>query len=297
MLKPTQLSSEAEYAIGLNGGAAWIAGLGARVESILERLGLCAVHGLPGSTRGLVLLCTERKGSQVVVLKVAFDRYELAAEYQALQAWALSGESAMIRPLGFGSDGWLKLPYVGDNVDELQTEEKDTDQLVALIGSLALTPATTVSLPDLVDDVQGRLAKALARLEAMPDGPLTPRHVALARSKLVALADWPAAQLVHGDLYPGNVLVGESGLVVCDPKGLIGDPHYDAAMWAVKADAGRRFDDWVGRFATSGFERRRLEDWARVIAVHDGVAYLYNDKKRWNLPAMIELAHGLERGR
>jgi len=39
------------------------------------------------------------------------------------------------------------------------------------------------------------------------------------------------AVLIHGDMNPGNILLGQNGWVAIDPKGVVGDPLYDVATF------------------------------------------------------------------
>lgn len=40
--------------------------------------------------------------------------------------------------------------------------------------------------------------------------------------------------ILHGDLYPGNLLQGSDGMLLVDSCGYVGDPSFDAARWSAR---------------------------------------------------------------
>ena len=45
----------------------------------------------------------------------------------------------------------------------------------------------------------------------------------------IDLKDGQCVRVLHGDLHHDNILLGERGWLAIDPKGLMGDPAFDAA--------------------------------------------------------------------
>jgi streptomycin 6-kinase len=128
-------------------------------------------------------------------------------------------------------------------------------------------------------------ARALDRAEALPREPRD-RAAALMR-ELAASAQAPA--LLHGDLHHGNILRDGPAWRAVDPKGLLGDPAFEAAALLrnppgspLLARAPRR----VAILAeTTGLPRERLAGWgyagsvlAWAWALEDGT-----DPSPWSL--------------
>jgi streptomycin 6-kinase len=280
--------------LGAEGAARWEAGLPRRLGAICSARGLRPFQSIMGSTRGILVACAGPDGD--VVVKVAFAATELAEEALAMSAWP-TGCTAMLRLIERvpGEDAII-VPYVAParNVDEEATDVPD-GSIVALLADLGLPKPEGCRLRLLAEETRERLEKGRGRLAMMQgDCGLREEDIdhALALSESLT-ASTPEESLVHGDLYPGNVLVkADGGLVACDPKGLVGDRCFDAAMWCVKSDCGRRLAHWQGLFAAVGYDSGRMASWARVLATHDVIAYIHGQKKPWNVPAMLRIARG-----
>lgn len=79
------------------------------------------------------------------------------------------------------------------------------------------------------DGVMPHLVAVVASLVAHGYSPPAGWHEA-------AAASYAAGQPVtlHGDLFPGNLLNAERGLLIIDSCGYWGDPSFDAARWSVR---------------------------------------------------------------
>jgi streptomycin 6-kinase len=82
--------------------------------------------------------------------------------------------------------------------------------------------------------------------------------------------------LLHGDLHHQNILKGNNGWVVIDPKGVIGDPSYEAGafirnpipMLLETPHAADLIKERITLFAhTLDLDAQRLTDWCFVQAV------------------------------
>ncbi len=108
-------------------------------------------------------------------------------------------------------------------------------------------------------------------------------HGALARRTQPLLRDLLATTTdtlpLHGDFHHDNVVHGRRGWLVIDPKGLIGDPHYELAnvfrnpygageLAARPERIGMLADMFSARL---GLDRRRLLQWAAVHAAISAV--------------------------
>ena len=134
-----------------------------------------------------------------------------------------------------------------------------------VIGRLAPDP----DLPSLTDWLHSRLIDD--DLTDIPEW-ATVAPIDERRDCLAILADLASddGALCHGDVSGWNVLLGpDRRMFLIDPRGLRGDPAYDAALIAVKF--GMRTGAYTDPFAatakvadSTGLDRDRIDAWLRV---------------------------------
>lgn len=261
--------------LGQDGLEEWVCNLPARVERICQQWSLQPLRSLEAGTRGLVLLC--QAPGQQVVLKIPFDGAELEREHQALMAWHAAGSESVVNVAAY-KPGYMATSFVRGRVGAQEPGIYKPTAFFAFEKGLHVP--SSHSLQSVTDNVLGRLERASARLPGLAGRiQLTAQHMQAAIDRVHALdASTAHRVLVHGDLGGGNLFVTDGGrLVACDPKGMIGDAYYDLAMWCLFCE--RKGDiSWKERCAGAGFDVPRIEAWQPVIAVHELIAYMHNDK-------------------
>jgi streptomycin 6-kinase len=94
------------------------------------------------------------------------------------------------------------------------------------------------------------------------------------------LAETPQSALLHGDLNYGNVLLSARGWIAIDPKGVLGDPAFDAAKLLhdrtehifATADPAAALARRLGIIVQhTGMDRAGLRDWGIAYAVLSAV--------------------------
>lgn len=170
-------------------------------------------------------------GGAEAVLKLGVPNPELTAEIEALLAF----KGGLVVDL-LAADrelGALLLQRVipGTPLAEVEDDEEATRVAAELIREVPTSVPSDHSFPTLA-----RWALAFDRLRVRFDGgtgPLPRRLVDKAEQLLQDLqASRSQKALLHGDLHHGNILSkGEDGWVAIDPKGVIGDPAYEAARF------------------------------------------------------------------
>lgn len=213
------------------------------------------------------------------VLKVSWPGEDQAPEGPALRAW--SGNGA-VRLLRHDPRRWALL------LERLDASRDLTgvplDRAVQIIGGL-VTRLHAVSVPIELPTLS-TLAERWARdlpMQWTVAGPPWPIRV---RDEVVAtcreLADDADTRLLHADLHFENVLAADrEPWLAIDPKGLAGDPAFEAwpVLWnrfeeyAGSRDVGRRLDAWC---EAVGIDRHRARAWARVRTVEVAVDRLAN---------------------
>ncbi|MEI5680254.1 MULTISPECIES: aminoglycoside phosphotransferase family protein [unclassified Mesorhizobium] len=135
-----------------------------------------------------------------------------------------------VRLLGFEGHNML-LEYAGDRLltDELN-EHGDRHATDIAVGVMTeLFSASDTPPPAELQPLRERFAslfkKANADRDAGTDSPY--REAAEIAERL--LSDPHDLRVLHGDLHHDNILHGKRGWLVIDPKGILGDPGFDAA--------------------------------------------------------------------
>jgi streptomycin 6-kinase len=237
-------------------GAAWVAGLPVLVARAVDRWSL--VPGEPFAS-GSASWCAPVRDAdgRDRVLKISFPHDEARHEATVLRAWAGRGAVALLD--ADAGDWALLLDRVRPGTPMRAVRSPVPRRLAAAADVLrdlhaAPVPARVPALPDvtagwadLLEDRAGRAARAGV--------PLDPARLRAALDVLRA----PAVArpvLLHGDLNPGNLLLGTDGWVAIDPKAAVGDPAADPWPLLEQVGAPRRTPDPV----------RTLRDRLRLVA-------------------------------
>lgn len=218
--------------------ASWDASAAETVARMLERWQLTPGEALVGGYSASVLAVTTADGDPAV-LKVGFPHVEGVFEPVALTAF---GELA---PRILRQDEWTwslllervspgaPLSTAGLSVAEALGIGCDIHRRLTAIRPPKGLPTLADAMGDYSRTARERFAGQLPELERMDAAGL----VALALDELDALASDPSEPvLLHGDFNPGNLLRGEAGWRVIDPKPLVGDAAAD--LWPLVQQLG-----------------------------------------------------------
>jgi streptomycin 6-kinase len=202
-----------------------------------------------------------------VVLKIAVPNAELISGIQALQCY--DGRGA-VRLLEFdGSRGFLLMERLapGKLLATLEDEEQATRIAAGVMRKLWRPLPPERPFPSVAEWADG-LKKLRVRFGG-GTGPFPPRLVTMAESlfaELLSSSESPV--LLHGDLHHFNILSTEQGgWVAIDPKGVSGEPAYEAGAFlrnptrAIFTDAHiqrRRVEIFAGEL---GLDERRILAW------------------------------------
>lgn len=168
---------------------------------------------------------------------------------------------------------WLGGPTLGEPARNGRDEEA-TSAFAGLVANLHRPR------PDVPADLQPLRQRFEAMFKAdIRTWPHTARDL-YARASGIALKlfDKPMPEIpLHGDLHHDNILSSDRGWLAIDPKGLIGDPHYELANafrnphGALKLAADpRRINAMADIFAARlGLNRKRILGFA---AAHSGLS-------------------------
>jgi streptomycin 6-kinase len=252
-------------------GQAWLDELPGIVEDLLDRWSLRrdgdVLHGQVGVVVPVV-------GN--AVLKVSFPHPGNDFEPHAFETW--------------GGRGAVKLYERDDARYAMLLERVHPSTLVeqgqdgvAIAGELhrLLTVPAPPGLPRLSEQADSWAAD-LRKDAAELDHPLPDSVVHAALAVVDELGRQQPETMVHGDFHPRNILRADrEPWLAVDPKGYVGDPAYDAAIFLrtrayllffadglAAADLVRRLQTELEQFAeASGVDAERIRHWTRLIAV------------------------------
>ncbi|MFE1150757.1 aminoglycoside phosphotransferase family protein [Streptomyces albidoflavus] len=257
--------------------AEWCAAVPELLAQLASRWGLALGGPLPDGASSVALRCRWPDGTPAV-LKIGPERELLAEQAEMLGWFAPSGRVPAVLALD-AEAGAMTLEEVVPGTPVAELPGPDPARWAELMAALhgAAPAATTPRL------LRGRMEEAFARVGRRLAEPAVGARMDAAawdraRRRCERLLDTETATvLLHGDLHPGNVLVGGAGrgLVAIDPKACAGDPCFDAVDFVV-AGAGREGVEarCAGVAAAYGLDPDRLHAWSRVDAAFAAVAHL-----------------------
>lgn len=219
------------------GARAWMAGLPAQVDGLAAEWKLTVDGPAPHGRTSVVLRC-RRADDAPAILKVSPDRAMARSEARILRLWESTGRVPRVWEVD-ESRGAILLEAVGEGrtvaLDARVPSMSDIGRLIADLHAAEIPESERAELHPLHErisflyDMWEHLRSGGPAAELVPAA-LMHRGHAWART---LAADVDMRVPLHGDLHPGNVLLGgpQRGLVAVDPRACIGDAACDAAEW------------------------------------------------------------------
>jgi streptomycin 6-kinase len=255
---------------------AWLASLPARVAALAGRFGLAEVGPpFPGLSYNYVAPAVRAADGAPVVLKVGVPREEIATEIAALRFWG--GDGAVRLLDAAPEEGALLLERLEPGTELVTLRDDDAATRAAALVMRRLwrpVPDDAPSFPH-----ASAWAADLAGLRPHYGGGTGPFPTALVDRAEGLFRDLFASEgsrvLLHGDLHHYNVLAGRGEWLAIDPKGVTGEPAYEAGAllrnpldvseWPDLARVTARRLDILAE--TLDLDRERLRRWALAQAV------------------------------
>lgn len=251
-------------------GTAWLAELPGIIEELVSAWG-CTIDG--DITHGQVGVVVPVRDA---VLKVSFPHPGNDHEPDAFEVWGGRGAVRL-----YERDD-ARYAMLLERVHPSTLAEQGQDGVV-IAGELhrQLTVPAPAGLPRLSEQADS-WAEELWKDAADLDHPLPDSVVHAALAVVDELGRQQPETMVHGDFHPRNILRADRApWLAVDPKGYVGDPAYDAAIFLrtrayhlflaggrAAADLLRHLRTELEQFAeASGLEAERIRRWTQLIAV------------------------------
>jgi streptomycin 6-kinase len=167
------------------------------------------------------------------------------------------------------SGTWTVMDQVqpGTSIGDLDPTAVSFEAVIAPLQAMLNQPAPDPNMPSIADWLHDRLKSD--HLDDLAPGrstaPTADRDRALGLLDELT-ATGPADQLCHGDLSGWNILTaGPNQYLYIDPRGVTGEPTYDAAILALKSDRHVPTTVSVPYLAERlGINRERIEAWMTI---------------------------------
>ncbi len=172
---------------------------------------------------------TREDGSPAIVKDLKpFDDVADELRGEHFLAWR-RGEGA-VRLLG-REDNRMLLEYAGDRLLSQHLAEHGDDAATAIAAEVMaklLSPSTDTPPPDL-QPLHERFISLFRAAKSDRGAGRDTLYVEAAATAERLLADPHDVKPLHGDLHHDNILYGPRGWLAIDPKGVLGNPGFDAA--------------------------------------------------------------------
>jgi streptomycin 6-kinase len=249
---------------------AWVADAEKRAAWCAETWQLSIDGFFPGGSLSCVLAGRRADGLGVVLKLLApWEVEAVSSEALALSAWKGCGVVELLECTADGRALLLRRVSPGCSFSPSGNEVSDCERVAQTLRALASAPGVA-GLPALGSAVHARFGRARVASRGRRAW-VGARALDDAESRAVELAATATVQRpVHGDAQNKNLLVdGDGGaLVAIDPEPSVGDPHFDAALWALTHRPGEGVRERCAVLAALlGLDETRLWSWCLALAV------------------------------
>jgi streptomycin 6-kinase len=254
-------------------GEAWLADLPRLLAYYATRWQLVLHEPFPNLTFNYVLPATRNDGYEVV-LKLGVPRPELLTEAAALEHYAGQGSVRLLDADPAQGVILLERLRPGTTLDMLTDDEHATTIAIEVMRALQHAPPANHAFPA-VADWAAELQKVRPHFGG--PGPFPPHLLDAAEHYFAELLPAQAAPVVlHGDLHHMNIIASGDNWCAIDPKGVIGEPAYEAGAllrnpnyallsWPdLPRITARRIDQLAEGL---GVERERIRQWGLAQAI------------------------------
>lgn len=269
-------------------GAAWSEALPGLIADCASRFDFTPVAPFTNLSYNFVLRATRRDGKQVV-LKASFMKGELSREVSVLRAYEGRG---VIHVLNADEEWGVALLEGADPGTPLSTIENDahaTHIFCDVLRRLYLTPPIGSQYPSMKQHFAA-IERYRERCNNMNNTVQIPANYVKNAEKCLAYLITTTSEnyLLHGDLHHDNILRQGEKWAVIDPKGLIGDIHFDTIQYLLNyEDRGGDCDQVLrNRIAIMadqlGLDPRRIAMWGVARGVLEACWTIEDGGANWH---------------
>ncbi|SEO14798.1 aminoglycoside phosphotransferase family protein [Paenibacillus sp. OV219] len=224
-----------------------------------------------------------------IVLKLAFLKDELAQEMRTMNAYAGRG---VVQVLALDEElgaAVLERAVPGTPLSTMLDDNKATVIFCEMLGQLRRPFEGEVGHFQTIRRWFEGIVRYRSRFSGDTEGPL-PEHWVVRAEELLEemIATTTETVLLHGDLHHQNILQqGDDGWAVIDPKGIVGDVHFETLQYLLNyKDRGGDYDTVLRRRVAImterlGLEHRRIALWGIVRGVLEACWSIEDGDENW----------------
>jgi streptomycin 6-kinase len=207
-----------------------------------QQWGLHILGRVPyASAAGSLFWCTSSQYGECV-LKIGKAAAEAWREYHALEEYGESLFCRVYKADRFGGAMLLERIRPGTALRKEPSLSQRLDCFCTLFQAFHRPPACPERFPTYTQWIR-RITRVMENTE---EHPWMTAHMRIARERYLALRRrYRRNLLLHGDLHHDNILLGEDGYRLIDPKGVIGDPVFEIGRFFIN-ELHQRADDPIG---------------------------------------------------
>lgn len=253
-------------------GEAWLHQLPAILTEIAGRWSLTLLPPFSNLSFNYVAPVVLPGGSHAV-LKAGVPHPERASEILALEAYDGDGMPRLLRSDIHAGVALIEQVFPGNVLTDLGDDDEATRIAARIVRRGWREPGSDHRFIPVSDWFAG-LADLRRRFDGGP-GPFSEFTVNQAERLFADLtASTEKPMLIHGDFHHYNILRNGDAWIAIDPKGVVGDPSFDFAMFLMNPLDFRNWPNWEARlarridiFEEEGFDRARIVGWLRAFSV------------------------------
>ncbi|GAA3761013.1 aminoglycoside phosphotransferase family protein [Salinactinospora qingdaonensis] len=257
-----------------SGAQSWLDSLPALLDDLARQWKLTIEGPAPHGKTSVVVRCRREDGA-VGLLKTCPEPAILGTEARVLRLWESTRRVPMIWEVD-STRGGLLMEFIEPGHSALDVGKPVAmEDIGALIADLHAADISADQLDEL-HPLQTRLQFLYNSWEYLratgPAADVVPPvllHRGHAHARALAAAEDNVVPL-HGDLHPGNVLIGEPerGLVAIDPRACAGDAAFDGIDWVLwQVETVEEIHHRAAVLAPAiGTSTERLLNWCRALA-------------------------------
>ncbi|WP_217597720.1 aminoglycoside phosphotransferase family protein [Cohnella sp. GbtcB17] len=257
-------------------GAAWTEALPGLVREFAQRFGFVPEQPFSNLSYNF-LLRAKRSDGHPVVLKASFMKEELSREIKVLRAYEGRGT---IRVLDEDEDrgaALLECVEPGTPLSAIEDDAAATEIFCEVFNGLQHSAPTDAGYHSMKRHFAGIERYRERQSGGESEAPLPESWLENAEECLAYLISTTSENvLLHGDLHHENILLrGESQWAVIDPKGVVGDIHFETIQYLLNYEdrGGDREQVLHNRIAIMAdrldLDRRRIAMWGVARGVLD----------------------------
>lgn len=252
-------------------GKEWLSSLPDLLSDLASAWRLTLAHPVRNLNVNYVCYCTTADGTECV-LKVGVPHFDLATEIEALEHYDGRGIVRALRTDPERHALLLERVRPARMLQDLRDNREESRIAARVIRGLVRPAPEEHNLPNMVEKVEGKLARARHKLEDCLDFPI--EWIGLAEE---AVHDCQSSKephsLLHGDLHHGNILYdARRGWIGIDPKGFTGPACLEVGRFTFNflpgpiEEAAPHFRDRIS-ILSEELEDDRIQAWAMVDIV------------------------------